>query len=212
MSRRKRNIIIRLLIGINLYALTINLLQGLDLGMGSFDSLTLELQSIFGITEFGNASFLLHFIFFIVLTLLCKKYKLNIKYLIISIFSVFLLTRVVNIYSMFELSVNANLLNSILVILVLNLGLYFIASTNLIIAPFDKFVVETSIHTKIALGKMRLITDISLLVAVVLINFVIVDKINITLFTIIITFATGLNIHAYDVVFTKFNLLNIEEN
>lgn len=76
-----------------LYALGINQLQTLNYGMGSFDSLTLQITKITTVSQFGNASFMIHFIFFIVLLLLVKKYRLNLKLVVLSIFSIFILTR-----------------------------------------------------------------------------------------------------------------------
>ncbi len=199
--------IIRLFLGINLYAIMINFLKDLNLGMGSFDSVTLEIQKIFHITEFGNASFILHFIFFIALIILHKKYKIKIKFLAISILSIFFLTRIVNLYGLLGIHFEPTIFNSIWIILLLNLGLYLIASTNLIIAPFDKFVVESSNYSNIALGKVRLIADCALLILTVVINIFLVDKISISLYTVIITFATGINIHLYDIAFKRFGIL-----
>ncbi len=196
---------IKLILGINIYAISINLLQALNLGMGSFDSLTLEIQQLLRIKKFGNASFVLHFIFFILLLLLLRKYKLNIKLVLISIFSVFLLTRFVNLYNLLELTIEPLIINSIWVILLLNLGLYLIASTNIIIAPFDKFIVESSKYSNIAIGKARVMCDCLLLLAVLAINQVMQNPIHISMYTLIITFATGINIYAYELMFDFFN-------
>ncbi len=199
------NKFIRLFIGVNIYALTINLLQGLNLGMGSFDSLTQEIQNVFGLSEFGNASFMLHFIFFILLLCLANKYRIKKKMIFLSIFSILILTRVVNLYSLFNFNLEKTVVSAISVILTLNIGLYLIASTNLIIAPFDKFVVETSNYFKISLGKSRVVCDVTLLIIVILINSILTNKIEITLFTFVITFGTGLNIGMYEYIDKKIS-------
>lgn len=188
---------LRLLIGINFYAIAINFLQSLNLGMGSFDSITLQVQQILGIEQFGNASFLIHFIFFLILLALSSKYKMHRKMVFLSIFSIFILTRFVNFYNMFDFSFEPTVFNSVWIIMLLNLGLYLIASTNFIIAPFDKFVVETSVYKQINLGTSRFGCDVVLLVLVFLLNIILVSPISITFYTLIITFATGANIGLY---------------
>lgn len=195
--------IVKLIIGINVYAISINFLQSLNLGMGSFDSLTLEIQHIFNIKEFGNASFLLHFFFFLILLIFMNKYKMDVKMVLLSILSVYILTRFVNLYSLFNLKADPSIGNAVIIIIILNLGLYLIASTNLIIAPFDKFIVETSIYLKVPIGKVRVFFDILLLICVVALNMLLSIDISITIYTLIITFATGVNIFMYEVIFKK---------
>lgn len=195
--------IVKLIIGINIYAISINFLQSLELGMGSFDSLTLAIQQIFKIEEFGNASLLLHFLFLIILLIVVNKYKIDIKMVLLSLVSIFILTRFVNLYSMFSYEADPTIINALIIILVLNLGLYLIASTNFIIAPFDKFVVETSLHLKLSIGRVRVVFDILLLGCVVLLNTVLTTNIDITVYTLVITFATGLNIYVYELLFRK---------
>lgn len=188
---------IRLFIGVNLYAAAINFLQSLNLGMGSFDSLTLQLQQILGIDQFGNASLLIHFFFFVILLIVAKTYSVQYKMICLSIFSIFILTRFINFYSMFNVSFEPTIFNSVWIIMLLNLGLYLIASTNIIIAPFDKFVVETSKYMQIKLGTSRFACDVLLLLLVLIINLLLESPIPITLYTLVITFATGLNIGLY---------------
>lgn len=195
---------IRLILGINIYAITINLLQNLNLGLGSFDSLTQEVQNMMGLTEFGNASFILHFLFFLLLILLAKVYDIEYKYILLSLGSIFILTRFVNFYSLFYFNVNQSLMSITLIILVLNAGLYLIASTNLIIAPFDKFVVESSKFFKLSLGTSRVLCDLSLLIIVIVINALLTTKIEITLFTFLITFGTGINMGIYEFIEKKY--------
>ncbi len=195
---------IRLFIGINFYAISINFLQSLDLGMGSFDSITLQVQEIFGINQFGNASFAIHFIFFLILILLAKSYKLQYKMVVISILSIFILTRFVNFYSVFNITFSPTLFNSVWIIMLLNLGLYLLASTNIIIAPFDKFVVEASINHNIRLGASRFVLDVLLLVLVIVINTFLINPIPMTIYTFIITFVTGLNIGLYQYIEEKY--------
>lgn len=200
---------IRLFIGVNLYAVAINFLQSLNLGMGSFDSLTLQVQQMLGINQFGNSSFLIHFFFFVILLIVAKLYNVQYKMIFLSIFSIFILTRFINFYSMFNVSFEPTIFNSVWIIMFLNLGLYLIASTNIIIAPFDKFVVETSNYKQIKLGTSRFSCDILLLALVFIINILLESPIPITLYTLVITFATGLNIGLYQ--YLELSLFNSSE-
>lgn len=185
------------------YALGINQLQILDYGMGSFDSLTLQLTKITEIKQFGNASFLIHFTFFIVLLLLVKRYSLNMRMIILSIISILLLTRIVNILSYLNYYPNQSIIALIITFLLLNLGLFFLAKSNVIIVPFDKFLVETANYFEINFGIIRFIADITLLLIVFVINIAYNQVVPITLFTIIITFLTGVNIGIYEIIFKK---------
>ncbi len=195
--------IIYMLLGINIFALNLNLLKSFDLGMGSFDTMTMYIQQLLNIKLFGNASFLLHMFFAITLIILSKKYELKYKTIILSIISIFLLTRVVNIYSLLNIKLTKNLINFIIVFLLLNLGLYFIMKSNMIIAPFDKFIVETAKYKKVLLSNIRLKGDISLLIIVIIGVLLTPIKVPITIFTFIITFLTGANIYLYEMLFNK---------
>lgn len=187
-----------------LYSVGINQLQILDYGMGSFDSLTLQIVSLTPINQFGNASFLIHFTFFIVLLLLIKKCKLDIKMIILSILSIFILTRLVNLFSHLKYYPHQNIVVFIITFLILNLGLFLLAKSNIIIAPFDKFLVETAKYFNIKFGIVRVIADITLLFVVLIINAVFGRIVPITIFTLIITFFTGINIGIYELITDNF--------
>ncbi len=196
--------IILVVIGACLYALGINQLQVLSYGLGPFDTLTLQLTKITYINQFGNASFLIHLTFFIILCLLVKRYNLNYKLVGLSIISIFILTRIINLFSNLYYYPNKNIIVFIITFLILNLGLYFLAKSNLIIAPFDKFLVETSNFLQINFGIVRFAGDILILLIVIIINQIYNQIVPITFFTIIITVLTGLNITMYEMIITKF--------
>lgn len=197
-----------IILGATLYALGINQLQILNYGMGSFDSLTLQITKLSPIEQFGNASFLIHFTFFIILLLLIKKYQLDIRMIILSVLSIFLLTRLVNVFSHLTYYPKQNLIVFILTFLILNMGLFLLAKSNFIIAPFDKFLVETSNHFNINFGIVRFTADVLLLVLVLAINTLTGGVVPITLFTLIITFLTGLNIGVYELAYNKVKRCN----
>lgn len=206
----KYNRYVMVALGAILYALGINQLQILNYGMGSFDSLTLQIASLSPIKQFGNASFLIHFTFFIILLLLMKKYKLDIKMVMLSVLSIFILTRLVNLFSHLTYYPDQNIAVFIITFLILNMGLFLLAKSNLIIAPFDKFLVETSNHFKINFGVIRFAADVIILIVVLVVNLLANNVVPITLFTLIITFLTGVNIGLYELAYNKIkNKTNI---
>ncbi len=191
-------------LGACLYAFGINQLQVLNYGMGSFDTLTLQISKLTIIKQFGNVSFLIHFIFFLILYLLHKRYKIDKKMIVLSIISVFILTRVVNLFANFNYYQEQNIFVFIITFLVLNLGLYLLAKSNFIIAPFDKFLIETANYSQINFGIIRLIADVSLLFIAMIINYIFNQVVPITIFTLIMSFLTGINIALYEIIFKQF--------
>lgn len=192
-------------LGINIMALALNGIISFDVGVGPFDSMTQVFQIVFSIEKFGNASFLLHFLFAIFLVLLSFKFNIDKKSILISIGTIFITSRIINFYSWiipYE-NIQFTYINFIIFFMILNFGLYLIASTNLVIAPYDKTVVEISNWLIQDLGKVRLYTDMSLLMLVVLAKIVLKIKVSITIGTLFISFATGLNIMLYENIIVK---------
>ncbi len=190
------------LIGINIFSISINILKNFNIGMGSFDSLTLAVQKIFNIKEFGNAAFIIHLFFFTFLMIMAKRFKIRYSLLFISLLSIFVMTRFINLYGyLIKFQVEFNLLNFAIVFLTLNFGLFLMMKSNLIIAPFDKFVQEVSNFLKKNLGIVRFFSDVALLVIVLFLNYVFKTNIPFTAGTIFITFFTGFNMGIYDVLF-----------
>jgi uncharacterized membrane protein YczE len=87
--------------------------------------------------------------------------------------------------------------------MLLNLGIFLISKSNLIIAPFDKAVVHCALLFKKELGSCRIVADISLLTLTLIAIFALQFNVPINLGTIFITLFTGLNIKFY-------NWLNIQ--
>lgn len=135
-------------LGAILYALGINQLQVLNYGLGSFDSLTLQITKLTSINQFGNASFTIHLIFFVVLLLFINRYKIDFKMIVLSVISIFILTRLVNFFSQLAYYPHKSVQVFVITFLVLNLGLFLLAKSNIIIAPFDKFLAETAKYKK----------------------------------------------------------------
>ncbi len=202
------NRIAMMLCGTILYSFGINQLQILNYGLGSFDSLTLQIAKLTPIAKFGNASFLIHFTFFIILLLLVKTYHLDRKMIFLSILSIFILTRFVNLFSHLTYYPSQSILVLAITFLILNMGLFLLAKSNFIIAPFDKFLVETSNHFNINFGIVRFIADLLILAIVMIINIFSGQIVPITIFTIMITLLTGINISIYEFGFNKIIKIN----
>lgn len=189
------------LIGINLMSLGLNIVLDINWGVGPFDSMTLLMQQIFKIDNFSNASFMLHMVFAVVLLIMLKIFKLNILDLVISCLSIFLITRFVGLYDM-VINIHSNsIILFVIAFLTLNLGLYFIAISNLLIAPYDKFIVEIAKYKDLDLGIIRLSGDMGLLLIVIILNLLGLTNVVISFGTIFITIGTGLNISLYKKIF-----------
>lgn len=195
------------LIGIVLMSIGVNALLTLNIGMGPVDTFTLLVQKITKLNEFGNASLLFHMLFAIVLLLLSKKLNVKIRDIIISILSIFFITRVVNMFSFIQINEMNSLafaISFLLSFLILNLGLYLIAKSNIIIAPYDKFVKELANTLDIKIGTNRVLCDSVLFGIILIVKFTTTIAIVISWGTVIVTFFTGLNIRLYEKLFDKY--------
>lgn len=194
------------LLGINLMSIGLNIVLDINWGVGPFDSMTLLVQKIFNITNFSNASLLLHMFFAVILLLLIKVLNIQIRDLILSCLSIFVITRFVWFYGLIINISSNSLMLFISGFLILNLGLYFISISNILIAPYDKFIVEVAEYTQKDLGLIRLIGDVSLLTVVIVLNLLEVTDVVISVGTIFITIGTGLNITLYEKIFERLKL------
>ncbi|WOO88151.1 hypothetical protein RZE82_04285 [Mollicutes bacterium LVI A0039] len=203
MNKTLKRVLIAFL-GINLLSIGLMYILAIDFGVGPFDSLTLALQGLLGIDKFSNASFALHGLFFILLLFLVRGFKIRYRDVIISLFSIFIVTRIISIYEEIikfdpsEFSTIIVVIVFIVAFLTLNLGLYFMAISNIIIPPYDKFVVEFSKYKNIELGKSRLIADALVITLVIALNVIGIVSVTVSIGTIIITLFTGLNITLYN--------------
>lgn len=189
--------LITAVLGINLMSLGLNIVLDINWGVGPFDSMTLLVQELFKLEEFANASLALHMFFAVILVICIKVLKIKIADIIISCLSIFVITRVVGLYGNFIDIQSNNIVLFVVAFLTLNLGLYLISISNLIIAPYDKFVVEFASLKNIELGRIRLICDGLLLAVVILLNVANIANVVISFGTVFITIGTGFNISLY---------------
>ncbi len=186
-----------MIIGVNILAISINLMEYLNLGMGAFNTLVLFLSKYFKI-NFGNATFLLHLIFAILITIFSQKFKIKYKYILISIGSIFIITRLINLYGLLEINLNKTVPVFLIVFCLMNFGIFLIMKSNMVITPFDKYIVELANYRNKLFGSVRMKTDIIILIIIYCINSIYDYQISISVFTLFVTFCAGLNIYLYE--------------
>lgn len=195
------------LFGIILMSIGVNVLLALNIGMGPVDTFTLLLQNIANLNEFGNASLLFHMLFAIILVIMSKYLKVKFIDIGISVISIFFITRIVNLFGFIQigdLGLGLFIISFLAGFLILNLGLYFIAKSNIIIAPYDKFVKELANTFKLKIGTNRVICDSVLFIVIVICKLTLSVAVVISWGTVIVTLFTGLNIRLYEKVLDRY--------
>lgn len=172
---------------------------GIDLGVSMFDTATLAMERLTGV-NFGNAAVLLHTIFLIILIVGMKKLESKWSELALSALSIFVLTRVINLFQFIAEAVSFDTLASSLIVFVIsvfvfNIGIYFMSKSNLFIAPYDRFVLQLSWALKKELGTARLVSDILLFTITIILNLVFSLGVTISIGTAYIIFTSGLQIN-----------------
>lgn len=192
-------------LGLSLLSIGLNLLIFADIGLSPFDSLTLLIGNITGL-NFGNAALLVHFSMLIILVIIHKKINQTIKELVLSLLSIFIITRFINLYA-FLLILSGLSLNSlslfIIGFLLFALGLAIYINLNIIIAPYDKLVVGLQYLTKQKIGTLKVFLDIGVTFIVIIINLLTVNDVKISLVTLFLMFGTGIMINIYNKLFVN---------
>ncbi|MFV0246467.1 MAG: DUF6198 family protein, partial [Mycoplasmatales bacterium] len=127
-------------------------------------------------------------------------YKKNLTPLLISLISVFITTRFINIFS-FVLDWNYTFNIYVMFIigfLLYTFGIYLMSKSNIIITPSDKFSVELASIINKAIGNVRIGFDTTLFILSVLITIMFSFTVPYNIGTVIITFGTGISINMYD--------------
>ncbi|MFV0246739.1 MAG: DUF6198 family protein, partial [Mycoplasmatales bacterium] len=143
-------------IGMICLAFGLNIILLVNLGASPFDTLTYDVIQLFNINKFGNAAMVLHSIVLLILIILFIKYKKNLTPLLISLISVFITTRFINIFS-FVLDWNYTFNIYVMFIigfLLYTFGIYLMSKSNIIITPSDKFSVELASIINKAIGNV----------------------------------------------------------
>lgn len=198
--------IIFAVLGALLLAVGLTATIAVDLGVSMFDTATLMTQELFKVESFGNAALILHALY--VSLLIIFKRKLEPKWIdiIIAIISVFILTRVINAFEFIANYVNPTTMSATIIIflisvLVFNIGIYFMAKSNLFVSPYDRFVLQLSWLLKREYGTTRLISDIALFAGSILLIFIFSLDVPISFGTLYIIFTSGLQINLAGKIF-----------
>lgn len=195
------------IIGINVLALGMAFLMSVEYALDSFDSLAYFLQNLLGMSTIGNAIFLLHVIFWIVYILLIRD-RNAVTENIVSIGSVFVITRVIDFYIQWiHFTPNYTSEEIVLFIcgfVIVNFGLYLIAISDFFIPPYDKLVVHLAKLKKIEIGKMRQLTDLLIIASLFFISLFTSNLVLLSLGTLIFGFGTGQNIKIYERLFNSY--------
>ncbi len=189
------NKIILAIVGMVLLSIGLNIVLAIDWGMSTFDTATLVTQQVFNIQVFGNAALVCHALYCILLIIFMKKLDSSFLQIGTSILSIFILTRVINIFSFltnFHASSFAmNLILFVAFVFIINIGIYFMSMSHLITAPYDRFVLQVSESFNIELGKSRLINDVILFAVSIILILIFNLDVTVAFGTLYIVFLSG---------------------
>lgn len=151
-------------VGTLLLAISINFIISVNWGMSTFDTACLTTQYFFNMDQYGDAVFITHSIFLVLLIVFMKKLNSNWTEIFTAVISIFIVSRVLNVFGFiidFQYSSTFVMLIVFLVnVLVVNLAIYLMATSSLVATPYDRFVIQFSKATGRELGRARLIVDV----------------------------------------------------
>lgn len=188
----------------------LSILVELNIGLAPYDTLTIVVQQTFGIKEFGNAALLLHCFF---ATLLVIYFLLKRKSLVpigVSLVSIFVLTRIINLLSFvgqYPIFSQYRYLSFIIGLLLMAVAVLIMGKVNLIIPPYDKVPTEISIASGIELGKVRLISDVMILIIAIIWGMSNDTLPAVTIGTLVIAFGLGSIMSIIDRGFNKLRII-----
>lgn len=187
------------IIGVLLLAIGLQVTIGINWGVSMFDTATLVIQSITGL-NFGNAAIVLHSIYLLILIIGMKKFHSKWSELAMSVISIFIITRVINVFAFIATSIHFDsfvitFIMFLLSVFIFCIGIYFMSKSNLFISVYDRFCLQLSWVSGKELGTARLICDVSLFVITIIVNYAFDLGVTISLGTFYIIFTSGLQIN-----------------
>ncbi len=202
------------LVGIIILSIGLNMILIANIGAGPFDTFVMANQKILGIDSFANASFFFHVIFVVIMLVFKNFFNTELKSALISVLSIFVITRFIALFDTILYALNFDQLNIIFLLicgfLLFSFGIYVLSISNLIIAPYDKFVVEFASSTNISLGTFRVIWDVTMLILAFIISKVTDAGVVFSVGTLLITVGTGSCIRMFEVLHKRLiNQLSI---
>lgn len=198
------------LVGIIIYAISLNNLLHLNVGKRPQDLLILTLQKLFHSFSYVTIYLMIEIFFLCLLIIFFKKLHSNVHEIIVSFISILFLSVLIDATSNFVFQIHG-VIAFILIMLFVNLGLSLIAYANIIITPLDKFLLHLSKNISLSYGHTRLAFDIIIFISVIIFNFVVFKSNILNWQTIILIIATGPIIHYYEVIFRHFFKIKVQE-
>lgn len=182
-------------IGTIILAVSINFIIGINWGMATFDTACLTTQYLFNIEQFGDAVLLTHVIFIVLLLLFMKKFNTTWKQMGIAVISILIVSRVINLFGFLIDIEYANKYIKFIVFLInvgtVNLAIYFMATSQLVATPYDRFVIQFASATERDLGTARLIVDVITFLAALAFILIFKLPVPITFATLFIVLVSG---------------------
>ncbi len=195
------------LVGMIILSIGLNMILIANIGTGPFDTFVIANQSVLGIDSFANASFLFHVIFVLIMLIFKNFFKTEEKPALISVLSIFVITRFIAWFDVILKALGFETFNLVFLMaigfILFSLGIYILSVSNVIIAPYDKFVVQFAAALNINLGTFRVIWDVTMLVLAFIISTITDAGVVFSIGTIIITVGTGSCIRLFEMIHQK---------
>lgn len=189
------------IIGIIIYAVSINNLVAINIGVRSQDLFIETLEKMLNVNQYAFVYFSFELVFLIILLIYYKPLNITKHEFTISFISILFLSLLIKYTTKFVFF-SSTYISFIVIMLILNFGLYLITQGNLIITPLDKLLVHLSIKYQTSYGKMRLLLDIGLIILSELISLIAFKANVITLPLIACTLMSGPIVHLYESLFS----------
>lgn len=182
-------------VGTLLLAISINFIIGINWGMSTFDTACLTTQYFLGIDQYGDAVFITHSIFLVLLIIFMKKLQSSWKHVLIAIISIFVVSRVINYFGFLITIEYASKLIMFITfmvnVIVVNLAIYLMAKSQLVATPYDRFVIQFSSSTNRDLGRARLIVDVITFIFALVVILIADLPVPISIATLFIVLVSG---------------------
>lgn len=199
------------LIGVILLSLGINMLITANLGLTPFDTFCMYISMLIN-TSYANATFIVHSIIFVILLFFHKKFKESIKLVLLSLVSIFIITRFISFFSnhfIFYKNYPVMLL-FIIGVVILSIGLTFILKSDLVISPADKIVDGISVLENKETWVIKFIVEFIFLFLTVIGSRITSTNVTITIYTFIFLIAMPFIIDVFGKLFV--NKIKINKN
>ena len=197
------------LVGCVLFAISIQIMLALGYGLSPVDVTSQSIKKFLSLDNLGYALMIFHSLFIICILLLNKRLNSSIKdvirvgvsALVISFF-IYITTNIIVIdVDFFSLK---GLLIFDIAFFLFAFSLYLIMKSDIIITPYEKFIVLISKKKNYQLGKVRLFSDSALILIAYLFYILLNKETDFSIVTILIALLTGIYIHLFELIVNSF--------